>query len=313
MGKPLSIDLRERVLAFVETGYSRRAAGRHFDVSASFVMKFMARVRVTGSIEPARQGRPPGKGKLAPFALFLGTRVDAEPDITMPELAGALFEAHGIRVSPAALSRFLIREGYSYKKTLIATERGRQEVRRERDAWVTRRQPWMRLEPHRLVFIDGEVPSAIGPSEAPNATTTKMTRPRGRSWRPLGGRGSVWPLENANLHRRAQVPWLDRALGAGRPDEPGRVRHLYRDPASANLEPGRCRHSRQSLLAQERQGRADSETARRLVPLPAAVLSRSEPYRDGLLQAQGPPSGHESPNNRGAVESHRRYLRSVLA
>jgi len=100
----------------VETGYSRRAAGRHFDVSASFVMKFMARVRVTGSIEPARQGRPPGKGKLAPFALFLGTRVDAEPDITMPELAGALFEAHGIRVSPAALSRFLIREGYSYKK-----------------------------------------------------------------------------------------------------------------------------------------------------------------------------------------------------
>jgi transposase len=116
MGKPLSIDLRERVLGLVETGHSRRAAARHFHVSASFVMKLMARARVTGSIEPARQGRPPGKGKLAPFARFLGRRVDGEPDITMPELAEALFEAHGVRASPAALSRFLIRAGYSYKK-----------------------------------------------------------------------------------------------------------------------------------------------------------------------------------------------------
>ncbi len=154
------------------------AAARHFHVSASFVMKLMARARVTGTIEPARQGRPPGRGKLTPFAGFLGTRVDAEPDITMPELAEALFETHGVRVTPAALSRFLIREGYSYKKTLIATERGREKVRRERDAWVTHRQPWMRLEPHRLVFIDE------------TATTTKMTRPRGRSpvalaWRPM--------------------------------------------------------------------------------------------------------------------------------
>jgi len=41
----------------------------------------------------------------------------------------------------------------------------------------------MRLEPARLVFIDGEAPSAIGPSEAPNAVNTKMTRLRGRSRR----------------------------------------------------------------------------------------------------------------------------------
>jgi transposase len=116
MGKPLSVDLRERVVAFVGSGHSRRAAARHFHVSASFVMKLMARARVTGTLEPARQGRPPGKGKLTPFARFLGTRVDAEPDITMPELAEALFEAHGVRASPAALSRFLIRNGYSYKK-----------------------------------------------------------------------------------------------------------------------------------------------------------------------------------------------------
>ncbi len=90
MGKPLSIDLRERVLSFVEAGHSRRAAAQHFDVSVSFAVKLMTRARVTGTIKPARQGRPPGRGKLAPFGGFLGTRGDAEPDITMPELAEEL-------------------------------------------------------------------------------------------------------------------------------------------------------------------------------------------------------------------------------
>ncbi len=116
MGKPLSVDLRERVVAFVGAGHGRRAAARQFHVSASFAVKLLARARATGTIEPARQGRPPGTGKLAPFGAFLGTRVDTQADITMPELAEALFEAHGVRASPAALSRFLIREGYSDKK-----------------------------------------------------------------------------------------------------------------------------------------------------------------------------------------------------
>tara|TARA_R110000868_G_scaffold116677_11_gene310401 strand:+ start:1248 stop:1403 length:156 start_codon:yes stop_codon:yes gene_type:complete len=42
--------------------------------------------------------------------------VDAVPDITMPELAEALQDAHGLSATPEALSRFLIREGYSFKK-----------------------------------------------------------------------------------------------------------------------------------------------------------------------------------------------------
>ena len=90
MGKALSMELRGRVLAFVGTGQSRHAAARHCHVSASFVIKLMTRARVTGTVEPACQGRPPGQGKLTPVAGFLGTRVEAEPDITMPELAEAL-------------------------------------------------------------------------------------------------------------------------------------------------------------------------------------------------------------------------------
>ena len=116
MGKILSIDLRRRVRSFVEAGNSCHRTAAHFDVSVSFVIKLMALVRATGSVDPARQGRPPGKGKFAPFADFIEKQVNIVPDITMPEMAEVLWEAHGISATPAALSRFLIRQGYSFKK-----------------------------------------------------------------------------------------------------------------------------------------------------------------------------------------------------
>ncbi len=53
----------------------------------------------------------------------------------------------------------------------MASERGRDDVRAKRREWITRRQPRMRQEPQRLVFIDE------------TGTTTKMTRLRGRSKR----------------------------------------------------------------------------------------------------------------------------------
>ena len=44
---------------------------------------------------PRKQGRPAGQGKLAPYLGFLVEIVEAVPDITMPELAGALEAEHG--------------------------------------------------------------------------------------------------------------------------------------------------------------------------------------------------------------------------
>ena len=41
MPRSYSLDLRNRVFAFVEAGHSRRAAARHFDVSPSFVINLM--------------------------------------------------------------------------------------------------------------------------------------------------------------------------------------------------------------------------------------------------------------------------------
>src|SRR5689334_24371525 len=116
MGKPYSIDLRERVQAAVDGGQSRRAAARHYAVSASFAVKLADRVSRTGSAEPARQGRPPGGGKLAPHLALLLEWVDAEPDITMPELAAKLKAEKNVTAHPASLSRVLLKADYSFKK-----------------------------------------------------------------------------------------------------------------------------------------------------------------------------------------------------
>ena len=115
MGQSYSVDLRERIV--VRQRGSRREAARHFGVSDSCAVKLMQRVAATGSPEPARQGRPPGQGKLAPHRDFLIARVKEKPDITMPELAAELLAARGVATSAPSLSRLLCKAGFSYKKS----------------------------------------------------------------------------------------------------------------------------------------------------------------------------------------------------
>ena len=116
MGRSYSLDLRERLLARVAGGQSRRAAAEDLAVSASFSVKLVARHERTGSLEPEPQGRPSGTGKLEPHRAFLIARVREKPDITMPELAAELEAHHAIKVDPSSLSRFLCKAGFSYKK-----------------------------------------------------------------------------------------------------------------------------------------------------------------------------------------------------
>lgn len=116
MTKPYSSDLRERIVAYVDSGHSRRAAADRFDVSPSFAVKLMHRVRDTGVSSPARMGRPRGSGKLAPYGAFLIACIEDLPDITMPELAAKLEAEHGVEAHPASLSRFVRKAGFTYKK-----------------------------------------------------------------------------------------------------------------------------------------------------------------------------------------------------
>ena len=116
MGKSYSLDLRERIVAHVSAGGSRRSAARQFGVSDSCSVKLLARVERTGSTKPARQGRPPGGGKLAAHWGFLVEQVELRPDMTMPELAAKLAAERGVVASPASLSRVLCAAGFTFKK-----------------------------------------------------------------------------------------------------------------------------------------------------------------------------------------------------
>jgi transposase len=83
MGKPYSMDLRERIVACVEVGHSCRAAARLFGVSASTAVRLAGQQRLRGHVAPKPQGRAPGTaGKLAAHQAFLLEIIRAEPDIT---------------------------------------------------------------------------------------------------------------------------------------------------------------------------------------------------------------------------------------
>ena len=124
MGKSYSSDLRVRIYGAIEDGASRRAAARRYGVSASTSVRVAQRMSATGSVAPARQGRSPGNGKLAPYAASLIRWVEKDGEITMPELAAKLVAEHGVVAHPASLSKFLIKQGFSVKKN-AAGNRGR--------------------------------------------------------------------------------------------------------------------------------------------------------------------------------------------
>ena len=117
MGKPYSLDLRERIVGYVEDGHSARSAAGVFGVSPSTAVRLAAAHRRDGNIAPKAQGRAPGTaGKLAAHMDFLLDRVKSAPDITLQELADALSEARGVEVQLSSIHRALNRAGYSYKK-----------------------------------------------------------------------------------------------------------------------------------------------------------------------------------------------------
>ena len=116
MPAPMSLDLRERIVAAVEQGSSIRAAARRFAVSPSAAIKLMQRVRATGSPAPARFGghrRP----LLAPHEADLERLVATTPDITLAELQAELERRLGVVAGLSTIHNALRRTGLRHKKS----------------------------------------------------------------------------------------------------------------------------------------------------------------------------------------------------
>jgi transposase len=114
MGVPYSLNLRERVVAAVASGMSRRGAAKLYQVSYSAVINWVARSLQTGSPAALPMG---GKKpfKLADEADWILRRLAEKPDITGRELLAELHERK-VDVSYYAVWHFLDRAGLSYKK-----------------------------------------------------------------------------------------------------------------------------------------------------------------------------------------------------
>ncbi len=123
MARPLSNDLRERMVAAVGQGASCRAVAARFGVAVSSVVKVAQRARRTGSVAPGKMGghrRP----ILAPHRDFILARLRERPETTLFEMRDMLIAERGVRVSHDTVWRFLRAERQSYKKK-PAGQRGR--------------------------------------------------------------------------------------------------------------------------------------------------------------------------------------------
>jgi transposase len=117
MVRPLSNDLRERVVAAVRNGDSCRAVAERFGVAVSSVVKWSQRYRATGSVAPGKIGGH-RKRVLEPYRAFILERIGQTPHLTLYGLKAEL-AARGVNVSHNAVWMFLQREGLRFKKNTV--------------------------------------------------------------------------------------------------------------------------------------------------------------------------------------------------
>jgi len=137
MTKPLSDDLRSRMIVAVEEGATRRAVAKRFGVAPSTVTKLVQRVKQTGDIAPLAQGGDHRSKRIEAFADELKALISGTPDITLEELSAHLKNTHGETFVVSTIWRCLDRHGLSFKKN-SARERAGACRRRGRSDSVVR-------------------------------------------------------------------------------------------------------------------------------------------------------------------------------
>ena len=118
MAKALSVDLRRRVVDAVEAGSSCRQAAARFGVGVSSAVRWVARSRQRGHLEPDKRGGNVRSHRIdAHTALILGW-IAEQPDLTLAEVAERLAKEVGYRPLPSIVCRFFQRHGLTRKKRL---------------------------------------------------------------------------------------------------------------------------------------------------------------------------------------------------
>jgi transposase len=113
--KTLSLDLRERVVAAVTGGMSRRQAAYRFGVSAASAVRWCRRQKETGSPASYKRGGDRWSLRIDTHKNLILSLVEETCDITLKELQAQL-AARGHCFSIGALWRFFDRHNITWKK-----------------------------------------------------------------------------------------------------------------------------------------------------------------------------------------------------
>jgi transposase len=170
--RPLSLDLRERIVALVEASeHSLRELAELFSVDLSTIVRLLQRYRQTGSVQPKPHGGGMPRKLDAAAVSRLLELVQQQPEATLAELRDRL----GIPCSVMTIFRALQRKRISRKKsTRHATERDTPRVQEQRATFC---RTMAQVAPEHLVFVDE------------TGATTAMGRAYGRA--PKGERVAV--------------------------------------------------------------------------------------------------------------------------
>jgi transposase len=115
MGKPYSLDLRERVVAALEGGMSTGQAAARFSIGKATAGAWGRLKRSQGDVRPAKQGKPKGS-VLDAHEAFILEALQGKPDTTLEEMVERLAAECGVRVVTTAVWKFLDRRELTHKK-----------------------------------------------------------------------------------------------------------------------------------------------------------------------------------------------------
>lgn len=115
MSRAYGIDLRKRVVNFVEGGGTLQDAADRYEVGYATVVRWLRLKRETGSLDPDRIGHPPGS-KLDAHEFWLLSLLENVPDLTLDDVQRRLLDEHGMTAGIGTIWRFYNRQGISFKK-----------------------------------------------------------------------------------------------------------------------------------------------------------------------------------------------------
>ena len=119
MAKPLSIDLRERVMKFLSKGNTIKQAADNFSLSRTTIWRWKRHLEITGNVAPKPRGR--GRPCLATPEQIenMVELLIQQPDLTLRQLK----EKSGIPLHLSRIHQELKRRGITLKKKHLSQQK----------------------------------------------------------------------------------------------------------------------------------------------------------------------------------------------